>query len=402
MGMCPAARSVPGRGPALRPLGVAASDRPGAHGSPGLSARVAGRVHLGRRRARDQARITLVAWLVSHLVRTRRHAAILSALAQRFWVEHNLWGDATLGYHLVNILLHAAAAVLVALVLRRLSVPGAYLAAALFALHPVHVESVAWITEQKNTLSAMFYLGAMLVYLRFDQARKTSLYWWALGLFVLGLMSKTTAATLPAALLVIFWWQRGRLSWHRDVRPLAPFFVLGLLAGLLTAWVERKLIGAEGDGVRSDVRGTLPAGRPGHLVLSGQALLAHGSDFHLPSLAGQPGRLVAISISGGGVAVVGWIVGVAATVARTAGGIAFLRRHALAGIGILQRVSVHIFFRGRSFPVFGELGGDYFGLSRCGVAAGALGALASSGRIRGLFGVVGNVGDFDLAAEPDV
>ncbi len=167
-------------------------------------------------------------------------------LHSAFWVEHNLWGDATLGYHLVNILLHAAAAVLVALVLRRLSVPGAYLAAALFALHPVHVESVAWITEQKNTLSAVFYLGAMLVYLRFDQARKTSLYWWALGLFVLGLMSKTTAATLPAALLVIFWWQRGRLSWHRDVRPLAPFFVLGLLAGLLTAWVERKLIGAEG------------------------------------------------------------------------------------------------------------------------------------------------------------
>jgi tetratricopeptide (TPR) repeat protein len=167
-------------------------------------------------------------------------------LHSAFWVEHNLWGDATLGYHLVNILLHAAAAVLVALVLRRLSVPGAYLAAALFALHPVHVESVAWITEQKNTLSAVFYLGAMLVYLRFDQARKTSLYWWALGLFVLGLMSKTTAAALPAALLVIFWWQRGRLSWHRDVRPLAPFFVLGLLAGLLTAWVERKLIGAEG------------------------------------------------------------------------------------------------------------------------------------------------------------
>ena len=96
-------------------------------------------------------------------------------LHSAFWVEHKLWGDATLGYHLVNILLHAAAAVMVALVLRRLSVPGAYLAAAVFALHPVHVESVAWITEQKNTLSAVFYLAAMLVYLRFDQERKTSL-----------------------------------------------------------------------------------------------------------------------------------------------------------------------------------------------------------------------------------
>jgi tetratricopeptide (TPR) repeat protein len=167
-------------------------------------------------------------------------------LHSAFWVEHKLWGDATLGYHLVNILLHAAAAVMVALILRRLSIPGAYLAAALFALHPVHVESVAWITEQKNTLSAVFYLAAMLVYLRFDRERKYLWYFGALALFILGLLSKTTAATLPAALLVIFWWRRGRLSWRRDVLPLVPFFVLGLTAGLFTAWVERKLIGAEG------------------------------------------------------------------------------------------------------------------------------------------------------------
>jgi Flp pilus assembly protein TadD len=163
-----------------------------------------------------------------------------------FWVQHKLWGDATLGYHLLNILLHAAVAVLVALVLRRLAVPGAYLAAAIFALHPVHVESVAWITELKNTLSGAFYLGAMLLYLGFDQSRRTWLYWGALGLFVLGLLSKTVTATLPAALLVIFWWQRGKLSWRRDVLPLVPFFALGVVAGVFTAWVERKLIGAEG------------------------------------------------------------------------------------------------------------------------------------------------------------
>ena len=163
-----------------------------------------------------------------------------------FWVEHRLWGDWTLPYHLVNILLHATAALMVALVLRRLAIPGAYLAAAIFALHPVQVESVAWITELKNTLSAVFYLGAAIAYLRFDEERSEPMYRWALVLFVLGLLSKTVTATLPAALLVVFWWRRGRLSWQRDVRPLLPFFALGAAAGVFTAWVERTLIGAKG------------------------------------------------------------------------------------------------------------------------------------------------------------
>jgi tetratricopeptide (TPR) repeat protein len=168
-------------------------------------------------------------------------------LHSAFWLQHRLWGDATLGYHLVNLALHAAAAILALVVLRRLRVPGAHLAAAIFALHPVQVESVAWITELKNTLSAVFYLGAMLSYLRFDATRGKSWYAWALVLFVLGLLSKTVTATLPAGLLVIFWWQRGRLSWKRDLLPLLPWPVLGAAAGVLTAWVERKLIGAEGE-----------------------------------------------------------------------------------------------------------------------------------------------------------
>ena len=167
-------------------------------------------------------------------------------LHSAFWLECQLWGHNTLGYHLVNILLHVVAAILVAVILRRLAVPGAYLAAAIFALHPVHVESVAWITELKNTLSGVFYLSAALVYLHFDWSRKRSTYAGALGLFVLGLLSKTVTATLPAALLVVFWWKRGRLSWRRDVLPLVPFFVVGAIAGLFTAWVERSMGGAEG------------------------------------------------------------------------------------------------------------------------------------------------------------
>ena len=118
-----------------------------------------------------------------------------------FWFLHKLWGEDTLGYHLANIILHAISAFLLALILRRLAVPGACLAAVIFALHPVQVESVAWISELKNTLSGALYLGAALAYLHFDKDRRKRLYALALGLFVLALLSKTVTATLPAALL---------------------------------------------------------------------------------------------------------------------------------------------------------------------------------------------------------
>jgi len=167
-------------------------------------------------------------------------------LHSAFWMEHRIWGDAVLGYHLTNVALHAASACLVVTIVRRLALPGAWLAGLVFALHPVCVESVAWISEQKSALSGVFYLGAALAYLRFDQSRRVSRYWLALGLFSLALLSKTVTATLPAALLVVFWWQRGRLEWKRDLRPLLPWFALGASAGLFTAWVERTVIGAEG------------------------------------------------------------------------------------------------------------------------------------------------------------
>jgi tetratricopeptide (TPR) repeat protein len=167
-------------------------------------------------------------------------------LHSAFWLEHRLWGDAVLGYHLANLAEHALAACLVVLIVRRLALPGAWLAGLVFALHPVSVEAVAWISEQKSTLSAVFYLSSALVYLGFDRTRRRSSYFWALGLFALALLSKTVTATLPAALLVIFWWQRGRLDWRRDVKPLVPWLVLGASAGLFTAWVERTFIGASG------------------------------------------------------------------------------------------------------------------------------------------------------------
>jgi protein O-mannosyl-transferase len=166
-------------------------------------------------------------------------------LHSAFWIQYWLWGYSTLGYHLVNISLHATAVVMVAVILRRLAIPGAFLAAAIFALHPVHVESVAWISELKNTLSGVFYLASVMLYLRFDRERRTLPYLWALVLFVLAILSKPVTLTLPAALLVIFWWQRGRLSWNKDVLPLLPFFLVAAAFVIDTIWTQ-SLLGVEG------------------------------------------------------------------------------------------------------------------------------------------------------------
>jgi tetratricopeptide (TPR) repeat protein len=183
-------------------------------------------------------------------------------LHSAFWIEHRLWGDAVAGYHLVNILLHACTAWLVVLIVRKLELPGAWLAGFLFALHPVCVEAVAWMSEQKSTLSAVFYLAAALAYLDFDRSRRRSRYFLALGLFLAALLSKTVTSTLPATLLVVFWWQRGRIQLRRDVVPLAPWFALGAGAGLLTAWAERTYIGAHGEAFRlSALDRVLLAGR---------------------------------------------------------------------------------------------------------------------------------------------
>ncbi len=199
-----------------------------------------------------------------------------------FWVMNRVWGLDTFGYHVVNILLHALSAFLVAGVLRRWSLPGAVIAAAIFALHPVHVESVAWMTELKNTLSGVFYLSAAIVYLRFDAERIWRPYALALGLFVLALGSKTVTATLPAALLVVFWWRRGRIEWRRDVLPLVPFFVVGVAAGIGTAWLEVSWVGAKGQSFDLTwVERTLLAGRAAWFYL-GKVLWPVGLIFMYP------------------------------------------------------------------------------------------------------------------------
>ncbi len=195
-------------------------------------------------------------------------------LHSAFWFEHRVWGDAVLGYHLANLTQHALSACLVVLIVRQLKLPGAWLAGLIFALHPACVESVAWISEQKSTLSGVFYLAAMLTYLHFDKSRKRSQYFSALGLFVLALLSKSVTATLPAVLLVIFWWEGRRLEWKRDVMPLLPWFVVGASSGLFTAWVEKTYIGAKG----TNYELTLVQ----HLLLTGHILCFYAGKAVLP------------------------------------------------------------------------------------------------------------------------
>lgn len=170
-----------------------------------------------------------------------------------FWIEHRLWGLSPFGYHLTNVCLHAVNSLLVWVVLRRLAVPGAWLAAALFAVHPIHVESVAWITERKNVLSGAFYLLSLLAYCRavdLDRRDGGALAWrpylLALAFFILALLSKTVTCTLPVVILIILWWKGRGLSW-RSVFLLLPMFAIGLILGLLTAWLERNHVGAIGE-----------------------------------------------------------------------------------------------------------------------------------------------------------
>jgi tetratricopeptide (TPR) repeat protein len=185
-----------------------------------------------------------------------------------FWLELRLWGIEPAGYHFTNVLLHALGTLLLWRVLVRLGVPGAWLAAALFAVHPVQVESVAWVTQRKNVLSGFFYWGALLSYLRFAGVGSTgpgrwSWYAASLALFVAALLSKTVTCTLPAVLVLLVWWQQGRLT-RRDLLALAPMFALGIGMGSTTAFLEVTQVGAAGS--EYELHGI------GRVLLAGRAL----------------------------------------------------------------------------------------------------------------------------------
>jgi protein O-mannosyl-transferase len=171
-------------------------------------------------------------------------------------LEYKLWNKTALGYHAVSIALHAISALLLWQILRRLRLRWAWLIAAIWAVHPMQVETVAWASERKNTLSAVFYFASILAYLKavnpiapeypdnFDHPRPKYLTL-SIALFALGMLSKTVIATLPGALLVIAWWKRGRIT-PRQVATLSPMLLIAALGGATTGYMEAHVVGANG------------------------------------------------------------------------------------------------------------------------------------------------------------
>jgi len=155
------------------------------------------------------------------------------------WLEWRIWGDNPMPYHVGNIALHAVAAVLLWRVLRRLNLrqPAPYIAGLIFAVHPVTVASVAWITERKNVLSMGLYLLSILAYLRFEDEGKRRWYVPALLAAAAALLAKTSVAMLPVVLLLLAWWRRGRIA-RPDILRTVPFFAVSLMLGLTEVWFE--------------------------------------------------------------------------------------------------------------------------------------------------------------------
>jgi len=210
----------------------------------------------------DEALVTANPCIVGPLglkeIWTTSAADICPLVQTTFWMEHALWGLAPLPYHLVNVLFHGAGAIVLWRVLRSLQAPGAWLGAALWALHPVQVESVAWISEMKNTQSTMFFLLSILFFVRWLKGRgvddrKDGAWNYALTLLfaALAMASKSSTVVLPVILCLCAWWVEGRWQW-RNVARVAPIFLMSIATSAVSMWTQKlQLAGTDPQWVRT-------------------------------------------------------------------------------------------------------------------------------------------------------
>ena len=184
-----------------------------------------------------------------------------------YWIEYRLWADWAPGYHAVNIVWHAANTVLVWRILVRLGVPGAWLAAAVWGIHPVTVASVAWVAERKNTLSMFFGCLSVLGWMSYEDTEERRFYGWSLLSFVVALLAKTSLVTLPLILPVLSWWRRGRVT-RVDLVRTVPFLLASFILGLVTLWYQMSHSAGASSGPLAAVLASLPRGG----VLAGRAV----------------------------------------------------------------------------------------------------------------------------------
>lgn len=154
-----------------------------------------------------------------------------------FWVQWQLWGRDASGYHLVNVVLHALNAFLLWRILRRLRVPGSWIAAVIFAVHPVNVECVAWITQMKTLLCALLWMVTLRLWIEFDDSRRRGFLAAAFAAFLAAMLSKPAVVAGPFALLLIAWWRRRRLT-RTDIVATLPFLAVSLALGAVEVWFQ--------------------------------------------------------------------------------------------------------------------------------------------------------------------
>jgi tetratricopeptide (TPR) repeat protein len=149
------------------------------------------------------------------------------------WGEWHLWGNHPLGYHLCNLLLHLFSGCLIWQLLARLGMRWGWAAGLLFVVHPLTVESVAWISEIKNTLSLPLFLLSVDHFIVSESGEKKADYWWSFGYYVAAMLSKTSVVMLPVVLLLYLWWRKRTVS-SGDFYRLLPFFAVALAFGVIT------------------------------------------------------------------------------------------------------------------------------------------------------------------------